>query len=162
MVKVIFLDVDGVLNSIGNTIRVVNKLRRRKMPIRSLSMYYVPFKRACLKNLARIVRRTGAKVVITSTWKTGKESLAVLRARLAEYGVPVYDCTKMIGDRGAEIKEWLSEKRDVSGVRYVVLDDEINDIVGYIGKAGVIEVDGECGLSFWDSLKAIDYLKGED
>lgn len=162
MVKVIFLDVDGVLNSIGNTIRVVNKLRRRKMPIRSLSMYYVPFKRACLKNLARIVRRTGAKVVITSTWKTGKESLAILRARLAEYGVPVYDCTKMIGDRGAEIKEWLSEKRDVSGVRYVVLDDEINDIVGYIGKAGVIEVDGECGLSFWDSLKAIDYLKGEE
>ena len=162
MVRVIFLDVDGVLNSIGNTIRVVNKLRRRKMPIRSLSMYYVPFKRACLKNLARIVRRTGAKVVITSTWKTGKESLAVLRARLAEYGVPVYDCTKMIGDRGAEIKEWLSEKRDVSGVRYVVLDDEINDIVGYIGKAGVIEVDGECGLSFWDSLKAIDYLKGEE
>lgn len=160
--KVIFLDVDGVLNSIGNTIRVVDKLRRRKMPIRSLSMYYVPFKRACLKNLARIVRRTGAKVVITSTWKTGKESLAVLRARLAEYGVPVYDCTKMIGDRGAEIKEWLSEKRDVSGVRYVVLDDEINDIVGYIGKAGVIEVDGECGLSFWDSLKAIDYLKGEE
>ena len=162
MVKVIFLDVDGVLNSIGNTIRVVKRLRRRKMPIRSLSMYYVPFRRACLKNLARIVRRTGAKVVITSTWKTGKESLAVLRARLAEYGVPVYDCTKMIGDRGAEIKEWLSEKRDVSGVRYVVLDDEINDIVGYIGKAGVIEVDGECGLSFWDSLKAIDYLKGED
>ena len=162
MVKVIFLDVDGVLNSIGNTIRVVKRLRRRKMPIRSLSMYYVPFKRACLKNLARIVRRTGAKVVITSTWKTGKESLAVLRARLAEYGVPVYDCTKMIGDRGAEIKEWLSEKRDVSGVRYVVLDDEINDIVGYIGKAGVIEVDGECGLSFWDSLKAIDYLKGEE
>lgn len=160
--RVIFLDVDGVLNSIGNTIRVVDKLRRRKMPIRSLSMYYVPFRRTCLKNLARIVRRTGAKVVITSTWKTGKESLAVLRARLAEYGVPVYDCTKMIGDRGAEIKEWLSEKRDVSGVRYVVLDDEINDIVGYIGKAGVIEVDGECGLSFWDSLKAIDYLKGEE
>lgn len=162
MRKIIFLDVDGVLNSIENTIRVVDKLRRKKMPIRSLSIYYVPFRRTCLKNLARIVRRTGAKVVVTSTWRTDKEHMAVLKARLAEYGVPVYDCTRRFGDRGAEIKEWLSEKRDISGVRYVVLDDEINDIVGYIGKAGVIQVNGECGLSFWDSLKAIDYLKGED
>lgn len=160
--KVIFLDVDGVLNSIENTIKVVKRLRRRKMLIRSLSIDYVPFRRTCLKNLARIVRWTGAKVVVTSTWRTSKESLAVLKARLAEYGVPVYDCTRRFGDRGAEIKEWLSEKRDVNGVRYVVLDDEINDIVGYIGKAGVIQVNGECGLSFWDSLKAIDYLKGED
>ena len=47
---------------------------------------------------------------MTSTWRLDKEHMAVLRARLAEYGLKIYDQTSNFGmNRGAEISEWLKE-----------------------------------------------------
>lgn len=157
--KVIFLDVDGVLNNIKNTVKVVKRNRRKGMPLRSNSFYFVPFDRRCLKNLARIVRRTKAKIVVTSTWRRGKEDMAVLESRLAEYGMVVTDTTKVLGARGAEIKDWIKEHEvNVDPIKFVVLDDDTYDIDNFLGTERVIETDGKYGLTFSDSLKAIDIL----
>ena len=70
--KVIFLDIDGVLNC--------SKTRNpRKLP-------YVVDKRL-LALLKRMLKRTGAKIVLSSTWRIDP----VGRFAAKHHGIPVYD-----------------------------------------------------------------------
>lgn len=116
--KVIFLGVDGVLNYRGCKSRCKGFLGVE------------PEKVALLK---QIVDATGAKIVLSSTWRLGynKDQKSYhgfrrhLEKRLNEHGLSVYDVTEDIGayKRGAEIRLWLAQHRkDIE--RWVVLDDE--------------------------------------
>ena len=74
--KVIFLDVDGVLNSAqdGYSIRLRTDSH--------------------LKLLQRIVQETGAKLVLSSSWRIGFTPASKnLLARFREYGLELMDCT---------------------------------------------------------------------
>jgi hypothetical protein len=106
--KVIFLDIDGVLNC-----------RTTKNP-RDFP-YFVD--RRLVRRFKNLVRRTRAKVVLSSTWRIDPVGLYAAR----HYGIPVYSvCPDMPGKpRSAEIRAWLSKRR-VS--RFVVLDDEDDDL----------------------------------
>lgn len=108
--KIIFLDIDGVLNCYGDfkkpdEIYVLNKLMIRRFH--------------------RIVKQTGAEVVLSSTWRLYDKHMAYLR----ENNVNFIDVTIDLkvpysiryGRRGAEIEVWLKEHKDVE--RYVILDD---------------------------------------
>ena len=124
-----------------------------------MSMYYTPFDPYNLKNLAKIVRKTGANIVLTSTWRLDKEHMAVLRARLAEYGLKIYDMTDNINMiRGVEIKEWLKSHRDIEN--YVVIDDEEYDLSNFIDNKHLVIVNSKYGLTFGDRVKAIEKLRG--
>lgn len=113
--KVIFLDVDGVMNSVHN----------EWLDLR------------CVDNLCMIVKATGAKIVITSSWRDGwfKEpemkqymsaEMADLEEALAEQDVEIYDKTRpqlagVMDFRGNQIKDYLTEHPDID--RFVVIDD---------------------------------------
>jgi len=71
-VNIIFLDVDGVLNSINKLVEVYNKTNKPH------SGYSYPFDETCLRNLQLLVRETNSKLVVTSTWRKDKEGRQTL------------------------------------------------------------------------------------
>ena len=76
--------------------------------------------RRLLSILEDLLARTGAKVVLSSTWRT--DPVGLFAARF--YGVPFTDvCPDLPGvSRCEEMLNWLSAHQDVR--RYVVIDDE--------------------------------------
>lgn len=107
--KVIFLDIDGVLNS--------DQMKNpRELP------YIVDEK--LLEMLRELLMRTGAKVVLTSSWRIDPIGLYA-----AEYwGIPHYGVCPDLPDRSRkeEILIWLSEHPTVT--RFVVIDDEDDEL----------------------------------
>jgi hypothetical protein len=107
--KVIFLDIDGVLNC-------KNTSNPRKFP------YIVDPK--LLNRLKRLLQRTGAKVVLSSTWRY--DPAGIFSAK--HWGIPFVD---LIPDmpkkpRRDEILAWL--KRHPNVERFVVIDDEDDEL----------------------------------
>ena len=63
--------------------------------------------------------------------------------------------------RGEQIEEWLKRKRFKG--KFLVIDDEINDICGdtcsNIDKKYAMQIDGNEGMLHKDAIKIIDYFK---
>lgn len=135
--KVIFLDVDGVLNSSqdGNSIRLRTDSH--------------------LELLEHIVRETGAKVVLSSSWRIGPaKALNNLHKRLEEYGLEIMDSTPDLGSlcRGDEIRQWLKNNGEYVE-KFVILDDEDN--MAEFTETNLVQTDSKIGLQAEDSIKCI-------
>jgi len=119
MKKIIFLDIDGVLN--------VTQEGHDK--------YGSTFNKIFVDNLRTLVNSTGAKIVISSTWR--QSGLAVMQEMWKERNLPgevidiTPDCFTIVNeglsqfydmvDRGHEIQYWLDKNTDVT--HYVIIDD---------------------------------------
>jgi len=143
--KIIFLDIDGVLNS-----RKCSEEKHFKG-----SVQICP---ELIQNLNRIIRETGAGIVVTSTWRLA--GLAKIRRRLKIVGVE----GKIIGitpdtyfSRGMEISFWECEcpKKYISD-NYVILDD-YDDFFDY-QKQYLVRTDSSVGLSEKNADRAIEIL----
>ena len=109
--KVIFLDVDGVLNNDGYFERTKNEKQNR-----------IELDDENIKCLKEIIDLTGAKVVVTSTWKELRIYNELI-SYLKSFGIEVYDKTvHMSYNRGDEIREYLST-HEIDN--FIILDDEI-------------------------------------
>lgn len=117
--KVIFLDLDGVLNSVKYD-------RERDISTRS----YIDGSRLPL--LKEIVEETGAKIVFSSAWrKHWNEDTALCDEEgkyivdlFASYGLTIYDKTpefELFTPRKQEIAAWLNDHPEVK--KFVILDD---------------------------------------
>lgn len=111
--KVIFLDVDGVLNSD----EYFNSIKDKK--INTIENQIDINK---VKLLKQAVNTTGAKLVLSSSWRYTKNANN-LKALLLNYGMIVDSTPFLNNERGKEIKKWLDEHKNVED--YVILDDEI-------------------------------------
>jgi hypothetical protein len=100
--KLIFLDIDGVLNSRGNP-----EIEPDKVLL-----------------LNDIVKETGAEIVITSTWRIGQttQSLQQTLSSLGFIGI-VNGKTSELWCRGEEIYDYLVQYDHHRDMRYVVIDD---------------------------------------
>ena len=106
---VIFLDVDGVLNSMHT-------------PAWMREDWDVPLARP-LQNLKYIVDKTGAKIVVTSSWREYPAALRKLEIALMVFELPIAGRTPALStNRPNEIETWLNKHPEVK--RYVILDDE--------------------------------------
>src|ERR1700733_15390391 len=107
--KVVFLDIDGVLTCDDTP-------NPRKFP-------YVVDKRL-LGRLNKLLARTGAKVVLTSTWRL--DPIGPLAAKY--WGIPFIDATPDYPKRCRrdEVKAWL--KRHPQVTRFVLIDDEDDEL----------------------------------
>lgn len=118
--NIIFLDVDGVLNSINKLIEVYNKTKKPH------SGYSYPFDEKCLKNLQILVRETNSKLVVTSTWRRDIEGKQTLLNALKDYELDkeVIGYTPiLLGEkRGVEIKKYLCTLEDRPN--FIILDDD--------------------------------------
>lgn len=88
--NIIFLDVDGVLNSIEYLTEKHNELKRTLKQEEMLDT-------VCIKNLKQIVDKTNARIVITSSWKIC--DLDILIKVFSKYNLQVYDATINYGDK---------------------------------------------------------------
>jgi len=162
--KVIFLDIDGVLNSVD----YMNALhyRFRSEVAKGEASFPVPmgetsdefgqyFDDRCIIHLEAILNYTGAKLVISSTWR--KNGLKWMRS-LWEYRClegDIIDVTPVVNlDRGEEIQLWLDENQVDN---YVVIDDETFDIAQYHPN-NFVKTNGRFGLTLVDAKKAVEIL----
>lgn len=116
--KVIFLDIDGVLNDMTTE-------ERAPYGFVGLSNYMIA-------NLKRIVDLTDAKIVLTSTWKDGwgfnpddrDADGEYLHSKLLAQGLVIADKTiDKISDRGHGIRGYLEAHPEIK--KWIVLDDDI-------------------------------------
>ena len=110
--KVIFLDIDGVLNNANTKDRTPDK--------------FIGIEDIFVKRLVDIVRSTKAKVVLSSSWRTMKEDepdYIYMIDKLKSKGIELYGYTTKKGwNRAEQIKNWLSDKPEVDN--FIILDDE--------------------------------------
>lgn len=120
--KVIFLDIDGVMNTEASMIAAHDKGYDGS----SADGWDLN----AVANLKRILETTGAEIVISSTWRFERFQPELLRA-FQMYGLPCWigvTPRKMsLHSRGGEIAMWIRDHLDECGVaieRYVILDDD--------------------------------------
>lgn len=107
MKKIIFLDIDGVICVDWD---------------KYVDEFGHGFRKEYVGNLARIIKETGALLVISSTWRM--EGLGKMKLMWEMRNLPgqVIDVTPIMNTpRGEEIAEWLREN---PVDRYVILDDD--------------------------------------
>ena len=164
--KVLFLDIDGVLN----TERHHEYCYKNGMD--NSDEYGYLFDSIAVKNLTRIVNETGADIVISSSWKYS--GLSTLLDMWNERGLPgrVIDITpdnisnemllkadldnmEFLNCKGYEIKEWLSAHgKNVS--QYAILDDEQEMLPDQ--QSHFVQTNPEVGITKEDSEKVIRIL----
>ena len=106
--KIIFLDIDGVLCIDWNQGHADG--------------YGHGFDEGCVANFATIIQRTGAAIVISSTWR--KAGIEVMKQMWRERKLPghIAGMTPVLHTkRGDEVRAYLSENPCHS---YVILDDD--------------------------------------
>lgn len=163
MRKIIFLDIDGVLNSMDYFEQTKDCKGHTEIN---------PEK---VKLLKEIVDRTGSEIVLSSTWRDlGKRKnepehpmYTYLTDTLKECGMEIVGHTPYIGqDRPKEIKAWLDNQQN-KDIRFVSLDDDFPkhkyDEVGigdFLVRTCFYEKDG--GLRKEHVEKAVEILNLED
>ena len=93
--------------------------------------FSTPLERKALACLQRLVQASGARIVISSSWRGVHEAMQHLQAALAEYHMGVMDITSPQGPaatRGEEIEAWLAH-HPVEG--FVILEDSDRHIASF-------------------------------
>jgi len=148
--NIIFLDIDGVLRTHKSDLEWSQKLG---VPI-PLSVYDRRFDSKIVSNINEVIGYTRSKIVVSSTWRI-KHSLEELKQIFRENGIngEVVGKTDIGLNRGEEIEQYIHDNEIDS---YVVIDDQVGDILKCIPKERVVKVDPAIG--FEDVDKAIDIL----
>lgn len=169
MKKVIFLDFDGVLN----TLKYQEFLKKEgKKTQDELCPLFDP---EAVNNLKVIVDAVPtANIVINSTWKyEGKEWIDKLWRKRSLPGrvhsvTPCYQPDfsvinleeipiEMLAGKGYDIKQWI-DKYAPSGCQYVILEDDDHFLPEQLPH--LIQINDRVGLTEKDAVKAIDILNG--
>ena len=138
--KVIFLDVDGVLNSDEYFDKI------RNLDIQGIEREVDIEK---IKLLKKAIYKTGAKVVLSSSWRYTKYA-QYLKELLSNYDIYVDSTPFIENERGLEIKKWLSDNQDAED--FVILDDEIFDSYDESLIKNLIKISNGNGRNFGEGL----------
>lgn len=158
--KIIFLDIDGVLNS--------NRyedflLSHNECPFDEYGALFDP---KCIRALDRLILTSEAKIVISSSWKDKrirKDAFSILKKMWKNRNLPgeildvtptltpncllrEYGITNTTAWKGYEIDQWL--RSSIQYHSYIIIDDE--DIVLDYQRPFFIMTDGYDGLSDTD------------
>ena len=145
--KVIFLDFDGVIT----------------IPPK----WYL--KADLIKNVKKIVDTTGAKIVVSSSWRMDSVQETINRMIIRPKRCPrnkmlnwlidnLYDVTNTYkGLRGQEIKDWLDEHNDIEN--YVIIDDDGDMLDEQLYH--FVQTNYEDGLTEVETKRAIKVLNNE-
>ena len=173
--KVLFLDIDGVLNSENWFAYRIYCVKNNMVNIlmnfvdtddRNIKHKLTMLDDRAIANLNRIIEETECKVVLSSSWRSSIESENIFTQNLLKlkgFKYEFYDVTPRLWfsdfsiRRGEEIKFWLdkeSEKHEIES--FVILDDDSDMLPEQMNN--FIHVDGQVGLTDRDVLTAIEIL----
>ncbi|MCR4716904.1 MAG: hypothetical protein K5656_06955 [Lachnospiraceae bacterium] len=165
MKKVIFLDIDGVLNTGLWYTQMDRNTPKDK--------YGYAFDPNAVDNLKRIIDETGADIVISSSWKSF--GFSELEDMWQDRGLPGrligitpnsvsdemllnadLDHMEIFSIRGMEIKEWISKNGKYVS-HYVIIDDMDNFLPEQ--KSHFVKTNPDVGITTEDMERAIIILK---
>lgn len=151
--KVIFLDIDGVLNNENHIINLVTALGEKQYYELLDRIKGTPFDYESCNLLKMLVDKTGAEVVLSSTWRLNPKGIEILEKYT---DIKVSGATpKLDTIRGKEIKEYLDNHNEV--VNYVILDDD-DDMLDE-QKNNFVKVNRKFGLMLTDIIKCENILE---
>lgn len=167
MKKIIFLDLDGVLNHesfFRSSEYNLNKELLQNDPAALNHQQDIDPK--AVVRLNKLLDDTGAEVVVSSTWR--RQGKTFVNSILRNCGLrqdilditPISKCPMCL--RGNEILYWLKENKNIIGVdahsfrHYVIFDDDSDFL--YWQRNNLIIVNPEFGLSKRDVYKATQIL----
>lgn len=153
--KVIFLDIDGVLNNF----RIEHDHTRQ------------PIDKECMKHLNQIIEKTGAKVVLSSTWRVNFNTVEEFQAFMVVHGfngtcigfTPWLKQPYMV--RGNEIYAWIDQNEKLLNCKswdftdYVILDDDGDMLLWQ--KSNFVQTKTAVGLTECKAFEAIAILNKE-
>jgi HAD domain in Swiss Army Knife RNA repair proteins len=169
--KIIFLDIDGVINSVmffGKTIKEAKKKYRKDVKkglITGIAYHRSQIDPKSIKQLNDLMAATGADVVISSSWRTGN-SIEYLQELFKKQGFKGTIVGKTADfdeypdpkrKRGYEIECFVQEHNIQ---KYVILDDA-EDMTDYQKLNHFVCVDGWVGITPNVVDKAIKILNNE-
>jgi hypothetical protein len=153
--RIVFLDVDGVLNSIDWQHELHEQGKRKDMHPDDLICPEM------MERLNRIVEVGKADVVVSSAWRTGRR-VGELQALFERHGFRGRIAGKtghgFNGERGMQVLNWL-ELTGNEDATFIVIDDEMSDL-GRVLRC-LVKTDGKTGLQDEHVLESVRLLKGE-
>lgn len=142
--KILFLDIDGVINS-----------ERTRVALGGYPSDFTPaergkFDHVAIALIARLCRITGARIVLSSAWR----NLFSVDECATELALPIIDQTPVLGadvykngvQRGDEIQAWLDQHPEVT--HYAIVDD-MADMLEH-QQERFVRTDPDNGLSYRD------------
>lgn len=174
MSKVIFLDFDGVLNAYYYPKQLADRGKAWR------DAFGVLFAPECVAQLERMVRATGARIIVSSSWKipfdgeTAEMALHNLRRMWQARRYPgridgtIPDMTyqqimdmncdgDFVCHKSFEIEQWLRQHPECTS--HVIIDDE--EIALPMQRAHFVRTDPLVGLQERDADRAIEILLGQ-
>lgn len=131
-IKLIFLDIDGVLNCEDTFIKKREEYNANKEAFLAKLKDHdlredMDIDKNLVEELNKIIRATGAKIVVSSSWRIGR-TVKDLQRLLKRNGCigEVIDKTgnSSHGIRGLEIQEWIDKHKEYYIENFVILDDD--------------------------------------
>lgn len=185
--KVIFLDIDGVMNCQEEMLAILEKNPKARNDVD------LPSPTKC-KLLKKLVDETEAEIVLSSSWRLSLSSIQTVIDTFKPYGLRLDGFTRegvpqswfigtkyenikpkythncydprspkgegpCIEDRGAEIAYWLIKHPEVTN--FVILDDESSDIIDWLPD-NLVKTSLYSGLTEENVLKCIEILGGKE
>lgn len=163
--NIIFLDIDGVVNSFDNLRSLYRWVRLNYSQEQIVKDQLIPkytrdefgqlFDERCIRWLECIVTKTNAKIVISSTWRLNG-GLQRMKDLWKYRGLPgtVIDITSRGGEtRGEEVKRWLEENDDTDN--YVIIDD-VDD---FENDQNFVQTNGNYGITMETYYKCVEFFK---
>ena len=159
MVKILMVDIDGVLNSHSSRVAANNTRQGDYGTHRA-------WKPECVAQLKRVIEATGCQIVISSDWRRPENIKALEEAfeafQLPKWiGVtPLFKDTYLPKTRGREIEQWLFHN-SLGGMEiesYAIVDD--NPWMLESQATHFVQTDDEIGLTESDASDLIFVLNG--
>jgi hypothetical protein len=140
----IFLDIDGVLAT-------NQELKIHKSKWYNNNTY--PFNKNCVNTLNKILVKTNAEIILSSTWRRVFELDELEKIfKFNNINKSPIDKTPVLGDRDSEIREFITSKK-LS--KFVIIDD--SQLTGY--RERFIKTNPDKGLQNEHYKKIIKLLK---
>jgi HAD domain in Swiss Army Knife RNA repair proteins len=139
-VKILFLDIDGVVNSFSTVERYEG---------------FVGIDAKLAAIVQKIIKDTDCKVVLSSTWRVQEGTRNHVKEMLVEY-LDVTPVTGLRGFRGAEVKTWLELHPEVT--RHAIIDDDDDFFEGQ----PLFRTDLTTGITEEIALAVTEYLNSTD
>ena len=153
-VKVIFLDIDGVLNNSKHLTELMNLLGRKQYFSIINQIHETPFDYRSCNLLKVLMKETGAEVILSSTWRINNNGIEIIEKYA---GISIRDTTPILGTiRGKEIKQYLNDHPEI--IKYVILDDDtdmLKEQMKYL-----VKVDNKIGFTINEYIQCRNILKG--
>ena len=165
--KVVFLDIDGVVNTL---IIDTKPFKTERGQVSRDGFYYklnMPddgevSNRQAVMWLNKLCKETNAKIVITSTWRFGDNGLE--KTKKALYNSGLLKEIKIIGKtprkynynniRGYEIEEYLNQHQEIDN--YVIIDDDLDMLTKQMNN--FVVTDTNIGMTYNTYVRAKEIL----